>query len=168
MSSSFTLKQKLALCWRIIRQRPDNLLEHADRELPPDATDEMQALMNQQVRELLLVFGSHGHSGFSASYATTVLEKLLRYEPIRPLTGEESEWHQLDYNDDMRAQNRRCGEVFRRADGTAYHSGKRVFREPDGCCYTNSESSVDITFPYTPTKEYINVPDPLPEEPVTL
>jgi len=155
------LTAKLGLCWRILREKPGNLMAHAERELPPAAGDEMQALMNKQLKELILVFGTHGHSGFSAHYSKGVLEKLLGYEPLGPLTGEDSEWNMLmgDWGSpDMMYQNKRCGEVFKRADGTSYHSGKRVFREPDGSCYTNSESSVDITFPYSPEKVYRNVP----------
>jgi hypothetical protein len=152
------LAQRLGLCWRILRARPGNLLDHANRELPPDDSDEMQGLMNQGLRELLLVFSTQGHSGFSAQFAQHQLNLLLDFKPLGPLTGEPSEWCELDYGDDMAAQNKRCGRVFKRKDGTAYDSQGRVFREPDGSCYTNGESRVDITFPYTPTVEYVDRP----------
>lgn len=61
----------------------------------------------------------------------------------------------------MRYQNRRCSSVFKREDGTAYHSGAIVFRGKDGTHYTNQHSSVDITFPYSvPDKpEYRDAPE---------
>ena len=38
-----------------------------------------------------------------------------------------------------------------------YDMDGRVFREPNGTCYTSRNSRVDITFPYTPTTEYVDV-----------
>lgn len=154
--------ERLALCWRILRAKPGNLLAHAERELvpPEDDGDKMQRLMNRQLRELVLVFSTHGHSGFSASYAAAMLEKLLRFEPIGPLTGEPSEW--LEVGPGV-FQNRRCGRVFRdasRFNGQAYDIDGRVFREPSGACFTSSESCRPVTFPYTPVTEYVDVPEP--------
>jgi hypothetical protein len=151
------LKQKLGLCYRVLRQQPGNLLAHADRELPAPNGDEMQELMNQQLREMILVFGTHGHSGFSASYARQCLDKLLAYKPLRPLTGEDSEWNEVGPGV---FQNNRCSHVFKSADrfdGQAYDLDGRVFREPSGSCYTNKDSLVPITFPYTPTTVYVDV-----------
>lgn len=150
------LTERLALCQRILRADPGNLLTHAERELPP-ADDEMQALMNTQLKEMILVFSTHGHSGFSASYAISALAKLLRFEPLRPLTGEPDEWNEVG---DGVFQNNRCSHVFRQIDrfnGQAYDINGRVFREPSGACFTNSDSFVPITFPYTPKTEYVDV-----------
>ncbi|MGI9152732.1 MAG: hypothetical protein ACR2IY_02500 [Rubrivivax sp.] len=151
------LTEKLHLCWRVLQAHPGNLMRHAERELPP-GDDEMQALMNAQLKELILVFSTHGHSGFSASYATAALEKLLRYKPLRPLTGEANEWNEVG---DGVFQNNRCSHVFKQADrfnGQAYDMNGRVFREPSGACYTSKDSFVPIVFPYTPTTEYVDVP----------
>lgn len=151
------LTKRLALCWRILKAQPAGLLAHAERELPHIGTDEMGALMAEQLKELVLVFGTHGHSGFSAGYATAVLQKLLRYEPIAPLTGEPGEWNEVG---DGVFQNNRCSRVFKQADrfnGQAYDIEGRVFRETNGVCYTSSNSFVPIVFPYTPTTEYVDV-----------
>lgn len=149
------IRERLALAWRVLRYQPDNLLAHADRELPPADGDEMQEAMNLALREIVFVFGSQGHSGFSAGYATDALEKLLRFEPLRPLTGEPEEWNEVGPG---WWQNRRCSRVFKDADGRAYDIDGRVFREPNGCCYTSSDSRVYITFPYRPKTEYVDVP----------
>lgn len=153
-----TFTSRLALCWRILRAKPGNLLDHAERELPPPGDDEMQALMNAQLKELVLVFSTHGHSGFSASWARQCLDKLLAYQPLRPLTGEPDEWCEVG---DGVFQNRRCSHVFKQADrfdGQAYDLNGRVFREPSGACYTGRDSMVPVTFPYTPATVYVDVP----------
>lgn len=150
-------RERLALAWRVLRYQPGNLLAHAERELPPADGDEMQAEMNRALREIVFVFGSQGHSGFSAGYAADALEKLLRFEPLRPLTGEPDEWTEVGTG---LWQNRRCSRVFKDADGRAYDIDGRVFREPNGCCYTSADSRVYVTFPYRPKTEYVDVPFP--------
>ena len=150
------LQERIALAWRVLRCQPDNLMAHAEAELPPANGDEMQAAMNRDLRELVLVFASQRHSGFSAGYAVAALEKLLRFKPLRPLTGEPNEWNEVM---DGVYQNRRCSRVFKEAgrfDGQAYDIEGRIFREPNGLCYTNSDSHVPITFPYTPTTEFVD------------
>lgn len=141
---------------KIVQWSDSNYLSHAIQELPgcrPGA-DEMDALMAQQVIELLAVFASHGHSGFSAPYAVGIFSKLAAFEPLGPLTGEDDEWERVA--DDL-WQNKRCSHVFKGADGQAYDIYGQIFREPGGCCYTGSGSSVDIEFPYTPSSEYVDV-----------
>lgn len=148
---------KLSLCLRILRAKPGNLFAHAEHELPKADGDEMQALMNAQLKELILVFSTHGHSGFSASWARQCLDKLLAYQPLGPLTGEDSEWNEIEPGV---FQNNRCGHVFRRADrfdGQAYDLNGKVFREPSGACYIGKDSMVPIVFPYTPTTVYVDV-----------
>jgi hypothetical protein len=151
-----TALKRLPLCWRILWEESGNLMAFADRELPrPD--DEMQALMNSQIKEILLVFSTHGHSGFSASYARNVLHKLLDWQPLRPLTGEPGEWTEIG---DGRFQNNRCGSVFKdsdRFDGQAYDSEAVIFEEPNGCCFGSFHSAQPVTFPYTPKRRYAKV-----------
>ena len=147
------LIDKFKLCYRILIQKSSNLLDHAERELPPSNGDEMQELMNSQLKEIVLLFSTHGHSGFSSSYAIKSLEKLLRYEPLRPLTGDDSEWFEYAEN---RFQNKRCSHVFKEY-GIAYDSAGKVFIDKDGCSYTSKDSRVEINFPYVPKVEYINV-----------
>ena len=139
-----------------------NLIAHAERELAavgldsPDG-DFYGGLTKSAVMELIRVFADQGHSGMSASIVTGIVEKLMRFEPLSPLTGADDEWTALNYDSDMAAQNKRCSHVFKRADGTAYDSNGRVFREPSGASYTGRGSRVEITFPYVPTVEYVDV-----------
>lgn len=135
-----------------------NLTKHAEYELSllGGKDCEMQQAINKNILEIVKIFSEEGHSGFSANYATNIINKLLRFEPITPLTGDESEWGE-DFDGDGTRQNKRCSHVFIDKDGKAYDINGRVFVEPDGCSYTNKDSSVYITFPYTPKTEYINV-----------
>ncbi len=151
---SIPMIQRASLAWRVLTARTGGLMAHAERELPDPQGDEMQALMNAQLKEMLLVFSTHGHSGFSASYAGAALAKLLKYEPIRPLTGEPGEWMEVGPGV---FQNRRCGRVFKQADrfnGQAYDLDGIVWEDPDGGRFTNWESMVPVVFPYTPKTEY--------------
>lgn len=141
-----TLAQRIRLALRVLRANPSNYVAHAERELGPN--------MDIEVRELLHVFASQGHSGASASIVTTWLGQLLRFEPIGPLTGEPDEWHEVGPGV---FQNRRCGRVFKQADrfnGQAYDIDGIVWQEPDGGCFTNWGSMVPVVFPYTPKTEY--------------
>lgn len=134
-----------------------NIVGHIKREMP-ESDEPMQAMMRSHLIRMGQLFSIEGHSGFSAGYAISALEKLLKFEPLGPLTGEDSEWSECDCGPEMKWQNKRCGHVFKRADGSAYDSEARIFREPDGICFTGKGSCVEVTFPYTPTREYVDVP----------
>jgi hypothetical protein len=108
----------------------------------------------ENVFELLNVFSKQGHSGSSAPYCVGYFKKLALWEPLGPLTGQDSEWVEVS---DGLFQNARCSHVFKEADGRAYDIDGKVFREPDGCCYTSKDSRVYIEFPYTPKTEYVDV-----------
>ena len=120
-------------------------------------TDEMQKLMCKQVLELLDLFSSHGHSGFSAPSAINMFKLLASFEPLKPLTGEEWEWTEVS---EGVFQNKRCSHVFKdkdRFNGNAYDIEGKIFREPNGACFANKDSCVEITFPYTPTSIFVDV-----------
>jgi len=139
-----------------------NYREHAEQEFkvlgwPGDC--EMQKEICDQVMELLDLFGTHGHSGTTAPYIINLFKNLAMFEAISPLTGEDSEWNDISAEmggEDGIYQNKRASHVFKR-DGKAYDIQGKVFREPSGACFTSNESRVDVTFPYTPKTEYIDV-----------
>lgn len=141
-----------------------NIKAHAERELRASGykMDGMDGPYDQMaieaIMELLDVFSKQGHSGFSANYVIQAFTKLANFEPLAPLTGADDEWHECG---DGVYQNKRCGHVFKQADrfnGQAYDIDGRIFRDPNGSCYTSSESRVPVTFPYTPTRVYVDVP----------
>lgn len=143
-----------------------SLLDHAERELDlmgMQDDGDMNGMMRRHILHMVKEFSSEGHSGFSASYAIQVLEKLLKFEPITPLTGEDWEWSDVsEISGDTLYQNARCGHVFKDKDG-AYDIDGKVFwswmtdeetGEKFKSHYTDRESRVPVTFPYTPTTIY--------------
>jgi hypothetical protein len=79
---------------------------------------------------------------------------LASFEPLVPLTGKDFEWNEVS---EGMWQNNRCSHVFKGPDGKAYDINGKIFREPNGSCYTNIDSRVFIDFPYTPKREYVDV-----------
>lgn len=142
---------------------------------PEEEEDGPNKWIQENVLEIAEVFASQGHSGFSAAYCVDLLEKVLRHEPIGPLTGEDWEWNEVG---EGVWQNNRCSHVFKDTEtfgGQAYDIDGKILcewcerdLEPDEpgypgktrfqTCYTSSASRVPITFPYTPTREYVDVP----------
>jgi hypothetical protein len=105
-------------------------------------------------------FSEEGHSGFSASYALQCLEKLLRFKPLSPLTGEDDEWGDVsNVSGEPMFQNKRCSSIFKHGkDGEAYDIDGKVFwewytdketGEKHKSYYTGKGSRVPVTFPYT-------------------
>lgn len=136
----------------------NNLVRHAEHELNlicDGKPDEIQASINKNILDIIKVFSEEDHSGTTAAYTADILNKLLRFEPLKPLTGNDDEWTEVTTG---QWQNKRCSHVFKEADGKAYDINGKIFREPNGCCYTGSGSRVYIEFPYRPKSEYVDVP----------
>ena len=71
-----------------------NLLSYAENELnrigmTEDSPDEMNRMMRKHILHMMQEFANEGHSGFSASYAISILTKLMDFKPLSPLTGDE-------------------------------------------------------------------------------
>jgi hypothetical protein len=136
-----------------------SLIEHAKTEFEAlgwPGEDEMQEMVCDDVIELLEVFSNQGHSGSSAPYVLNLFKELAMFNPISPLTGEDSEWNEVS---EGTFQNKRDSAVFKNSKGgEAYWIYGKVFRDRDGCCFTNSESRVPVTFPWTkPESEIVDV-----------
>lgn len=138
-----------------------NLIEHAQNEFrilgwPGDC--DMQEAIDNDILELLKTFSDQGHSGFSASYLLGVFEKLARFQPISPLTGEPDEWREVEGGTLM---NIRDSEVVKFAgDDQVYWLHGIIFRNPDGSTYTSDKSHVPISFPWTHPKPEIRDVEP--------
>lgn len=132
-----------------------NLVEYAKSELDRAGLtadgDTYDGLVRQAALELIEKFSDQGHSGFSAGVVISIVERLMRFHPLTPLTGEDDEWSEVC---DGLFQNRRCSHVFKR-NGEAYDSEGRIFEEPGGARYTSRDSHVPVTFPYVPTREIV-------------
>jgi hypothetical protein len=140
-----------------------NLLNYAKSELDilnlgnNDRTGEsMDYHMRDHIIRMVEVFSEEGHSGFSASYALSILQRVLAYKPLTPLTGEDDEWNEVA---DGLFQNRRASNVFKDNTGAYWQDGI-VFWEwysspdidngkPFKSYFTSRDSRVPITFPFT-------------------
>jgi hypothetical protein len=132
-----------------------SLIDHAKQELDfagYNDGDEMNAMMRDNVLELIQTFANQGHSGFSANFCIQLFTTLAKYEPMGPLTGKPEEWAEVT---DGLWQNKRCGRVFKESDGMAYDISGRVFEDEHGCWYTSRDSRVPVVFPYIPTTEEV-------------
>jgi hypothetical protein len=136
------------------------LVEHARRELDALArsadadegrVDEFQREINDHLLAMVALFSEAGHSGGSAGYAIGMLQRLLSFEPIGPLTGDDDEWMLVTDDNDRGPleQNVRCSRIFREM-GVAYDIEAVVYRERNGCGFTGWDSARRVTFPYTP------------------
>lgn len=138
-----------------------SLVQYAESELDRIGMtddDDMNGAMRRHLLHMIHEFSEEGHSGFSASYALQCLEKLLRFKPLSPLTGEDDEWTDVaEISGKPHYQNKRCGSVFKDGkDGEAYDIDGKVFwewyKDDDGNVYkshyTAFESRVPVKFPY--------------------
>jgi hypothetical protein len=81
-----------------------------------DADADYDGELAHAVMRLIEVFSDEGHSGASAGMAIRLFNRLARFEPITPLTGEPDEWIEVGSGT---LQNRRCSHVFMES-GVAY------------------------------------------------
>lgn len=153
-----------------------SLMSHTIEELnrlgmTEDATDEYNKSMRNHIIHMMQEFCNEGHSGFSAGYAVSILSKLMKYEPVTPLTGADDEWVDVaSFGTGDLYQNKRYSKIFKEGkNGKAYNIEGKVFWEwatrpleedEEGypglkkykAYYTSKDSRVYVTFPYTPTE----------------
>lgn len=132
-----------------------NLIKHAELELGAAGLagdDGYGGMLYEAIMQHVKLFADQGHSGFSAPMVVQALNKLLMFEPLTPLTGDDTEWNEAGNG---LWQNRRCSRVFKEADGRAYDIEGRVFEDTDGDRFTNRDSRVYIEFPYVPSREIV-------------
>jgi hypothetical protein len=146
-----------------------SLVQYAESELDRIGMtdeDEYNGMMRKHLLHMIKEFADEGHSGFSASYALQCLQKLLRFKPLSPLTGEDDEWSDVSSISGVpHYQNKRCSSVFKDGkDGQAYDIDGKVFwewysdkenNEIRKSYYTCFESRVPVTFPYVVPDEPI-------------
>lgn len=137
-----------------------SLEEYASRELECIKDDEygMKEEMTKNVLDIVRIFQNQGHSGFSASYAIYILERVLRFKPITALTGKDDEWNEpyIDGWGNKVYQNKRCSSVFKSVDNdgnmVSCHDNDAIIVSDDGglTWFTSSETHKHVTFPYFP------------------
>lgn len=110
----------------------------------------MQKMMNDDILKVIQTFCEAGHTGFTANYALSIIDRLLRFKPISALTGEDDEWEDVSEYQEGRTlyQNKRCPSVFK-DDKHAYFVEAKIFSDDNGeTWYTCKDSTIDIEFPF--------------------
>jgi hypothetical protein len=74
-----------------------------------DPDSDYGGMIGKAVMELVKVFDRQDHSGFSAQITIKILNRLLRFKPLTPLTGEPDEWIEIGTGE---FQNKRSPDVF--------------------------------------------------------
>lgn len=102
-----------------------NLVAYAETELERaglfDKDSDYNGMLGDAALELVKVFAKQGHSGMSASIVTSLVEKLMRYEPLTPLTYEPDEWNDVsEASGTPMWQNKRKSTTFS-VDGGKTH-----------------------------------------------
>jgi hypothetical protein len=96
-----------------------NLVSHARRELALAGNDED---FNISIISAIKAFSGYGHSGGSASVAIPMLNALLHYENLTPLTDDPKEWNNVsDISGEELWQSSRNAEAFSRDGGKTYY-----------------------------------------------
>lgn len=99
-----------------------NLVRHARTELAMVGNGPE---IDEPLIEMVRIFSEMGHSGSSAFYTVQVLERLLRFENLYPLTDNPEEWQfhgeDISGSKDGIWQNRRNGSAFSTDGGKTYY-----------------------------------------------
>lgn len=107
-----------------------NLVKHAERELraagySPDMADLTERNIYNVTLRIVQLFSHVGHSGGSAQVHTEVIHRLLKFEPLGPITVDFGEWMHIDEAMAGRPdcwQNRRDGRMFSNDGGKTYYN----------------------------------------------
>lgn len=138
-----------------------SLIDYAKEELNRigmiDSGEPYNDAIAKAILDLVELFTSQGHSGFTAPYTVNVFKRLAMYKPLSPLTGEDSEWNEIKPG---LYQNKRYSAVFKEKDGKVYNIEGKIFTDDGEVWYGSKDSRIEITFPYTvpdkPEKVYLN------------
>ncbi len=139
----------------------NNLIDYAKEELKKigmiGSGEAYNNLTTKAILDLIELFDSQNHSGFSAPYVINVFSRLAMFKPLTPLTGEDSEWNEIEPGV---YQNKRYSAVFKEKDGKSYNSKGKIFTDDGKTWYSSKDSHIEITFPYIvpdkPEKVYLN------------
>ena len=78
------------------KEEESGLYQHAMYELKAagvlDKDSDYNGMLGEAVLEIVKIFAKQGHSGGSAAMTIAMLEKLLRYEQLTPITDSPDEW----------------------------------------------------------------------------
>lgn len=142
-----------------------NLVKHAERELDNIGmvgSNVEEAIMRKHILKVIEEFNMTGHTKLTRHWYIDIITKLMKGEPLTPLTGEDNEWKQIKTSDGIVYENIRCDHVFKK-DGIAWNQEGIVYWKwytdiETGCKMKSfhiiPSSMVNVEFPHTPATEY--------------
>lgn len=137
-----------------MRKTMSNLVDYAKDELKRigmiDSGNDYNESVAKAILDLIELFSSQDHTGFTAPYTVGVFSRLAMFQPLTPLTGKDDEWN--DVGDGL-LQNKRYSAVFKDKDGTACNINGKIFTDDGKLWYMCKDSRVNVTFPYTVPNE---------------
>lgn len=101
-----------------LRQEESNLVKHARSELALIGQSESDPEFTESIIKAVEGFSFYDHSGGSAGTAIEMLNTLLQFRNLSPLTNNSNEW--IQHRKDC-WQNRRNGEAFSTDGGKTYY-----------------------------------------------
>lgn len=104
-----------------------NLTQHAETELRLaglyDKDSDYDGMLAPAVMDMIYVFASDGHSGFSAMRTLDLFDTLARYKTLTPLTSNPGEWMEVTCGQEKRQwQNRRDSRCFSDDGGKTWYN----------------------------------------------
>jgi hypothetical protein len=97
------------------------LIDHARRELDLIGLTRDDPKLADSLIAAVEAFAGYGHSGGSHPWAVDVLTRLLRYEPLTPITSDPAEWQrQGSFDGDPVWQNMRDSRALSSDGGRTY------------------------------------------------
>ena len=143
-----------------------NSIEFAQKELEVaglfDDDSDYNGELGNAVMELIETFNNQHHSGFSSILVLRIFDRVAKHKPLAPLTGEDWEWEKMilgtdEDGDDQAYINIRCPFIIKDSNGVAYNTEGKIFSDDGVVWYTNKNSRIPITFPYSVPDEPVRV-----------
>jgi len=112
------------------RFRKSNLVSHAEKELRRagmfDKGSDYNGALGKSILDMVKVFSTQGHSGFSASLTIDILNKLLKYKTLTPISSNPDEWMDITdmcgKNAKTLWQNKRDPSFFSKDGGKTWYN----------------------------------------------
>lgn len=162
----YNLKQRIFFkrnLYKSMKPEIDRFMKEFDKEHPDDDLSRQYIL--ECIKSALKAYCSlcaDGHSGCSISETMTFLRRMVYHMPLTPLTEDESEWNEIDDDENGRLfQSRRSPSVFKTIgpNGTTYSDIDRVVKLDleTGLEWSNGwvtkmvDELIPITMPYVPS-----------------
>jgi len=99
-----------------------NLVSHAEKELMLagmfDKDADYNGALAPQILKVVKVFSKSGHSGASAAITIGILEKLLRFQTLTPITSNPDEWMEVGKS---MWQSKRNPAIFSKDGGKTWY-----------------------------------------------